>query len=161
LVDSHLTLADVKEALERLSVRPRELERPGNVQVTSVARVRGRRFETLIVGGLNADEFPRSPPETMLPGSAVEEVMQSFGGTGSRALGTEYEEYLFYLAVTRAKRRLVLSARSTDDDGDPVRLSPFFEVACDSFRDPDDDELPPHAYRGLLRHRPSTTGWVA
>ena len=52
--------------------------------------------------------------------------------------------------VTRAKKRLVLSARSTDDDGEPVAISPFFEVAGDSFRDTDsEDSMPPVTYRSL------------
>jgi len=152
LPGSGITLADVRDALEAKGVRPRELERQGRVQVTSATRVRGRRFDTVIIGGLNAGEFPAPPAEGLLPGSAVEEVLRAFGGRGESEPGGEFEQYLFYLAVTRAKRRLVLSARSTDDDGEPVRLSPYFEIVCDSFRGPgEDEEMPPHAYRPLLQ----------
>ena len=104
----------------------------------------------MILGGLNAGEFPHTPNEDMLPGSAVDDVLRAFGGRGETALGAEFEQYLFYSVVTRAKRRLVLSARSTDDDGEPVAISPFFEVAGDSFRNTDSEEsMPPHTYRSL------------
>ncbi len=146
------TLADLRDALGELKLAPARTERVGHVQVTSVTRVRGRRFDTVVIGGLNAGEFPKSAAESMLPGSAVDDVLRAFGGSAEPALGPEYEQYLFYLVVTRAKKRLVLSARSTDDDGDPVRLSPFFEVAADSFRDrDDDDQMPPHVYRVLAQ----------
>ena len=99
---------------------------------------------------MNAGEFPHTPNEDMLPGSAVDDVLRAFGGSGETSLGAEFEQYLFYSVVTRAKKRLVLSARSTDDDGEPATISPFFEVAGDSFRDPDSEEsMPPHAYRSL------------
>ena len=144
------TLRDVLSALEGLRMGPAATERPGRVQVTSVTRVRGRRFDTVILGGLNAGEFPHTPNEDMLPGSAVDDVLRSFGGSGEATLGAEFEQYLFYSVVTRAKKRLVLSARSTDDDGEPATMSPFFEVAGDSFRDSDSEEsMPPHAYRSL------------
>ena len=144
------TLRDVLSALEGLRMPPSATERAGRVQVTSVTRVRGRRFDTVILGGLNAGEFPHTPNEDMLPGSAVDDVLRAFGGSGETSLGAEFEQYLFYSVVTRAKKRLVLSARSTDDDGEPATISPFFEVAGDSFRDPDSEEsMPPHAYRSL------------
>ncbi len=144
------TLRDVLSALEGLRMPPASTERPGRVQVTSVTRVRGRRFDTVILGGLNAGEFPHTPDEEMLPGSAVDDVLRTFGGSGETTLGAEFEQYLFYSVVTRAKKRLVLSARSTDDDGEPVAISPFFEVAGDSFRDTDsEDSMPPVTYRSL------------
>jgi len=145
-----LTLRDVLSALEGLRMGPGATERPGRVQVTSVTRARGRRFDTVILGGLNAGEFPHTPNEDMLPGSAVDDVLRAFGGSGETALGTEFEQYLFYSVVTRAKKRLVLSARSTDDDGEPAAISPFFEVVGDSFRDTESEEsMPPHTYRSL------------
>ncbi len=145
-----LTLRDVLSALEGLRMGPGAAERPGRVQVTSVTRARGRRFDTVILGGLNAGEFPHTPNEDMLPGSAVDDVLRAFGGSGETALGAEFEQYLFYSVVTRAKKRLVLSARSTDDDGEPAAISPFFEIAGDSFRDQDSEEsMFPHTYRSL------------
>lgn len=149
LVPGRLGLADIRDALAVQVVGPKQAERETHVQVTSATRIRGRRFETVILGGLNTGEFPHRSQETLLPGTAAEAVVRAFGGSGERAGAIEYEQLLFYLVVSRARRRLVLSAQTTDSDGEPRSVSPFFEAVCDNFRDSEDDRWPQHAFRAL------------
>lgn len=152
LDDRALTLADVLDALAQQTIGPREVDRPGHVQVTAVDRVRGRRFSVVVIGGLTADEFPASPAETMLPGTAIDEVLHSFGGAGEARLGPAYERMLFYAAITRARERLVLSACEADSDGEATRLSPLFEAVADFFRPADENAgLPSHELEPIAR----------
>jgi len=152
LDDRDLTVTDVLDALMQETIGPRDVDRPGYVQVTAVDRVRGRRFSTVIIGGLVASEFPAAPAETMIPGSAIDDVLRGFGGTGEERLGPDYERMLFYLALTRARDRLVLSACEADSDGEAMRISPLFEAVADFFRPAEEDAaLPAHKLEPLTR----------
>ena len=155
--DSTILLKDVADSLRRSIVTSNVEERPGYVQVTAVDRIRGRRYDTVIIGGLNADEFPAVPSENMLPGSSVAEVLNAFGGVGETQNGADYEQLVFYIALTRAQRRVVLSARTADSDGDPAALSPLFETVADSYRPEDDEDgRPPAEFRALSQIPRST-----
>jgi len=147
--DSSILLADVIDALQRSIVTMNTAERPGVVQVTAVDRMRGRRYDTVIIGGLNSDEFPEAPSESMQPGSSVADVLAAFGGSGESPKGVEYEQLLFYTALTRAQKRLVLSARTADSDGDPAGISPLYEAVADSYRPADEEGDPPSRFRAL------------
>jgi RecB family exonuclease len=127
-------LEDVLDALKRGQVTPARVERKGRVQIVPVTRLRGRRFDTVVLGGLNAGEFPAAPQETMLPSGAVGGVLRSFGGFDAEPKGQAFEQLLFYEAVTRARNRVVLSAQTTDADGGALRVSPLFEAVADLFR---------------------------
>jgi hypothetical protein len=109
--DPTIVLADVRDALSRTIVTTNTTERPGAVQVMAVDRVRGRRFGTVVIGGLNSDEFPQAPSESMQPGSSVATVLSTFGGHGEPVKGVEYEQLLFYMALTRAEKRVVPECR--------------------------------------------------
>lgn len=148
--DLDVLLADVYEALSSSEIVPDQPERPGRVQIMPVTRLRGRRFETVIIAGLNAGEFPAVPAELTLRGSAVDRVLARFGG-GGEAAGTEaFEQLLFYEAVTRAKNRLVLSARASDDDGEALMVSPLMEAVGDFYRGEEEAApLPVHSYRRI------------
>lgn len=147
LSDVGIDLSALITALSRTTITPGTVERPGHVQVMSLQRLRGRRFDVVIIGGLNAGEMPASADESMLSGSAVHDVLCAFGATGVPSRGQEFEQALFYEAYSMARKRVVLGARTTDSDGDAAPLSPFFEVAADFFRDGDDP--PAHSYRAL------------
>ncbi len=150
LSDPSLLLQDVVDALQSAVVTAPVEERPGVVQVTAVDRIRGRRYDTVIIGGLNTDEFPAVPAEHLLPGSLVARVLEAFGGTGEQPRGGAYEQLLFYTALTRAQHRLVLSARTADSDGDPAGVSPLFEDVADFYRPVNDPEArPEHQFRAL------------
>lgn len=143
-------LADVFEALSAAEITPSQVERAGRVQVMPITRLRGRRFETVVIGGMNAGEFPASPIETALIGSAVGSVLAQFGGSGDEGGGHSFERLLFYEAVSRAKNRLVLSARAADADGEALQRSPFFEAVEDFYRTEGDDEIVvAHSYKRI------------
>lgn len=147
--DQDIRTQDVIDVLRRSVVTMNTETRPGVVQVTAVDRVRGNRYETVIIGGLNTDEFPATPPESMLPGSAVAAVVEAFGGTGESPKGVEHEQLLFYMALTRAQRRVVLSTRTADSDGTPAGISHLFETVADFSRLDPDDARPPAEERPL------------
>lgn len=142
-----LSLGDVRPSLTELSaalsagdVQVNEIERPGRVQVSGVSRMRARRFDAVIIGGLSAEEFPQAPPEQFAPGTAAAGVLEEFGGKledpSDHGRG---ERLFFYQVLTRARRRLVLSRQTADSDGEPVRPSVFLEAVADSFRPPPDE----------------------
>lgn len=134
---------DLIDALADRKLAPSELEREGRVQVTAVTRIRARRFRALVLGGLNASEFPARPSEEMLPQGEVAHVLSTFGGQGQQGLGAPYERLLFYQTITRPTDHLVLSACTTDADGEPVPLSPLLEEVLDFYRDGDRVRLEP------------------
>lgn len=147
--DSSIRAQDVIDVLRRSVVTMNIEGRPGCVQVTAVDRVRGRRFDTVIIGGLNTDEFPAAATERMLPGSAVAEVLGEFGGRGEQPKAVEHEQLLFYMALTRAEQRIVLSARTADSDGDPAGVSHLLETVADFCRLDPEDLRPPAEERAL------------
>lgn len=150
LDDDSLQLQDVLDGLQRSIVTSPVEERKGVVQVTAVDRIRGRRYDAVIIGGLNTDEFPSTPAEHMLPGSSVADVLAAFGGAGYPPKGGAFEQLLFYMALTRAQHRVVLSARTADSDGDPAGVSPLFEDVADFYRPQNDPEArPKHEFRAL------------
>jgi ATP-dependent helicase/nuclease subunit B len=134
------TLAEI----DRNSVTPQEVmaafsearaaagpsERPGHIQVTEAHRLRSRRFDAVIVGGLTAGDFS-SEGRT----SAAAEIADRLLGT-ERPSAQESERLLFYSVCTRAKRRLVLTRQTADSDGAYVRASVFWEEALDLYRPP-------------------------
>ena len=74
------------------------------VPVVTIHQSKGLEFDVVFVTGMNDGEFPTRRSE--------------------REGGVEEERRLFYVALTRAKRRLVLTSSSRDRHG-PNRISPF------------------------------------
>ena len=108
--------------------------RPGHVQITEAHRLRGRRFEAVIVGGLTADEFS-SQDRSSLAVQVAERL------TGSRAATDQsLERLLFYQVVTRARTRLELVRLAADSQGAVRRPSVFWEEARDPYRVSDSDQ---------------------
>ena len=115
----------------------------------SAPRIRGRRFDVVIIAGLNVGEFPRVSSEHMLPDTAIDQVLHSFGGGVLHDRGEGFEDLLFYECVSRAKKRLVLIARETDDDGEASRVSSYYQEVADRFRS--DDEASPLVFDSYRR----------
>lgn len=105
----------------------------GRVQVMSAERVRGRRFECVIVGGLTADEFPRIRRDEGYGALGAEIALSRAGIDTAPRDDVAAERLLFYQVITRARSRLVLSRRSHDDDGQPVQPSVFLEELLDLY----------------------------
>jgi hypothetical protein len=126
---------DVLEALRAVRVRagpPR-----AGVVVGDPLAIRARRFRAVVVCGLQEGAFPRRPPpDPFLPDDERRELAAS---TDLRLPLREdvlaRERALFYACVSRPQETLVLSFRSSTEEGDPVQPSPFVEDVRAVFTD--------------------------
>jgi ATP-dependent helicase/DNAse subunit B len=128
--------ARVHRALEQLEVHVGENPQPDRVQVATPEAIRARRFEAVFVCGLQEGEFPRgAAPEPFL---ADEDRRAIASATGLvlpvREDALDRERYLFYVCASRAERLLVLSSRSSDEEGNPQAESFFVEDAREQLR---------------------------
>jgi ATP-dependent helicase/DNAse subunit B len=119
--------------LERLSVPAGAPVRPGAVLISDPLSIRARRFRAVLVGGLQEGEFPLpGSPEPFLSDELRRELA---AGSGLRLRPREdalqRERYLFYACVSRATDRLVLSYRSSDEEGNLALPSPFLRDVAD------------------------------
>ncbi len=139
-------------ALERVDVPVGTAPGLGAVVVADPLAIRARRFDTVIVCGLQEGVFPRpAAPEPFL---SDEERRALNTAAGLRLAAREDrladERYVFYAAASRATRRLILSCRDADEEGNPAQPSFFVDDVRALL-----DELP-------VRHRPlSAVTWPA
>lgn len=141
-LDEGVLLSEVVEALGEVKTIHSRPERPGYVQVMDATRLRGRRFDTVIVGGLSRGEFPAPVSEALFSGAAADRVLRAFGA-GERAVrGPEFDQALFYDVITRARKRIVLSACAQSDTGEPLGRSPLFEAVADFLRLGEGEDAP-------------------
>ena len=131
--------ARVHRVLEQLEVHVGENPQPDRVQVATPEAIRARRFEAVFVCGLREGEFPRSTaPEPFL---ADEDRRAIASATGLvlpvREDALDRERYLFYVCASRAERLLVLSSRSSDEEGNPQAESFFVEDARELLGSPE------------------------
>jgi ATP-dependent DNA helicase UvrD/PcrA len=133
-------LADhLRELLEHFS-NESEVEAPGEefmetpnaVSVMTVHQAKGLEFDVVFVPHLVAGRFPSPPrPSALLSEiavSALQVVEPAFRDPSKLSPEEHYEEEkrLFYVAITRAKERLVLSwAKRYDGEEDDSSPSPF------------------------------------
>ena len=132
------------EAVERLELRIEAPARAGAVLIADPLAIRARRFDTVVVCGLQEGAFPK--PAVPEPFLSDEERRALNAAAGLRLAAREDrladERYLFYAAVSRADRRVILSCRDADEEGNPALPSFFVDDVRALF-----DELP-------ARHRP-------
>jgi ATP-dependent helicase/DNAse subunit B len=116
-------------ALGELEVVVGPPPRPGAVLVADPLAIRARRFDTVIVCGLQEGEFPRGAPTE--PFLSDEERRALSMASGLRLTPREDaladERHLFYAAISRAARRLVLSCQDADEEGNPASRSFFVD----------------------------------
>jgi ATP-dependent helicase/DNAse subunit B len=119
----------VHDLLADLSVRVGEDPQPDRVQVASPGAVRARRFQAVLLCGLQEDEFPRgASPEPFLPDADRREIAKASGLLlPLREDHLDRERYLFYVCASRAEQLLVLSSRYCDEEGDPEAQSFFLD----------------------------------
>jgi len=141
---------EVRAALVRASVSPGGPERENAVLFTEAHRVRSRRFDVVILGGLTAAEFSSERPRPI--GAELLERLGLPSGTDERAS----ERLLFYTIVTRPRERLYLLRQATDASGQAVRPSVFWEEVLDLYRGNDPAELERHPEGVPLVRRPLT-----
>ena len=123
----------VLAVLEELQVRLGEPPQPDRVQVAKPEAIRARRFEAVFVCGLQEGEFPTAAsPEPFLPDEDRRAVARASGlRLPVREDRLERERFLFYTCCSRAERLLVLSSRSSDEEGNPQAESFFVEDVRD------------------------------
>jgi ATP-dependent helicase/DNAse subunit B len=123
----------VVTALRELQVRVGEPPQPDRVQVARPGAIRARRFHTVFVCGLQEGEFPQgATPEPFLPDEDRRTIARASGlRLPVREDRLDRERYLFYLCCSRAERLLVLSSRSSDEEGNPQSQSFFVEDVRD------------------------------
>lgn len=129
--------AELIGLLEELEVDAGRPLRPGAVQVSEPLAIRARRFQAVFVCGLQGGEFPLpAPPEPFFSDERRRELAMASGlrlAPGEDAL--HRERYLFYSAVSRATTRVVLSYRSSDEEGNLALPSPFIDDVAELLDD--------------------------
>lgn len=134
--DPNATTSELLRVLRRTTVATRPAERSGAVQIADAQRIRGRRFDVVILGGLTASEFAADKEPAL-----AARVLAALG----EPPGTEEvlsERLLFYLLVSRARRELVLLRQVADAAGEAQRACAFWDEVIDVFREPSGEELP-------------------
>jgi ATP-dependent helicase/DNAse subunit B len=123
----------VLAVLRELRVHLGELPQPDRVQVAKPEAIRARRFHAVFVCGLEEGEFPAGAlPEPFLPDEDRRAIATASGlRLAVREDRLDRERYLFYLCCSRAERLLVLSSRSSDEEGNPQSESFFVEDVRD------------------------------
>ena len=135
--DVELDARHVYDTLAELAVRVGEDPQPDRVQVASPLDVRARRFAAVFVCGLQEKEFPQGgSPDAFLPDADRRELARASGLLlPLREDRLERERYLFYVCASRAERRLVLSSRYCDEEGNPDAPSFFVDDVRAVFAD--------------------------
>ncbi|MBV9417282.1 MAG: PD-(D/E)XK nuclease family protein, partial [Solirubrobacterales bacterium] len=118
---------ELLELLERLELPAGLAARPGAVLVADPLSIRARRFQAVLVCGLQENEFPlAATPEPFLSDELRRELAACSGlRLRPREDALARERYLFYTSVSRATARVVLSYRSSDEEGNLALPSPF------------------------------------
>ncbi len=142
-------LEEVVEVLEGLSVPVETGAADEAVLITEPLEIRARRFRVVFVCGLQESEFPRlGAPDPLLRDELRRELASPVSANGNGASlaaaesgrplrlrlredALEHERYLFYATVTRASEQVVLSYRSSDEEGGIELPSPFIADVAD------------------------------
>jgi len=138
-----LSPGPLADLLADVPVRVGDRSSRDRVRIAAPQDVRARRFDTVIVLGLNEGEFPRRPvPEPFLSDELRREVTEASGLTlPVREQELDRERHLFYACASRAERRLVLSARRSDEEGAPAPASFFVSEVRELFSPGDLDAV--------------------
>ena len=109
----------------------------GRVAVLDLLRARTRRFEVVVVVGLEEGRLPRRSQGSPFLDEEQKAELERTSRSG-RLLRTDpvsRDRYLFYTACTRPTRRLYLVREAASDDGAPREASPFWDEARALFAD--------------------------
>src|SRR5581483_6768192 len=137
---ARLTGEELVDILEHLAVPVEYAPSDDAVLVAEPLEIRARRFRVVFVCGLQESEFPRSGhPDPLLGDELRRELGAVAPSNGNGAPlqlqphedALEQERYLFYAAVTRATEQVVLSYRSSDEEGGIELPSPFIADVAD------------------------------
>jgi ATP-dependent helicase/DNAse subunit B len=135
---SEIGRRDVLASLERATVRGDPAGPPGRVAVIDLLRARTRRFDTVVVLGLEQGALPRrARVEPFLDDDERRALDERRGGRLVRPDQASRDRYLFATACSRPTRRLVLVRQAVGDEGTVREPSPFWEAVREVF-EPDD-----------------------
>ncbi|MBV9607774.1 MAG: exodeoxyribonuclease V subunit gamma [Solirubrobacterales bacterium] len=136
------TGGELVELLERLELPVASASGwRGAVLVSDPLSIRARRFRVVLVCGLQENEFPlAAAPEPFLSDELRRELAACSGlRLRPREDALARERYLFYTSVSRATERVILSYRSSDEEGNLALPSPFLddvsELLVEGWRD--------------------------
>jgi ATP-dependent helicase/DNAse subunit B len=126
---------DLIELLAAVPVPAGLAARPGAVLLAEPLAIRARRFRVVFVCGLQEGSFPRpGTPDPFLSDERRHELAAASGlRLGQREDAIARERYLFYASVSRATERVVLSYRSSDEEGNLALPSPFIADVAELF----------------------------
>jgi ATP-dependent helicase/DNAse subunit B len=126
-VGERVSGAELIELLEEVEVDASAGGAAGAVVLAEPLAIRARRFRAVFVCGLQEGRFPRLPvPDPFLPDERKRELAVCSGlALPAVEDGLDRERYLFYASVSRATDRVVLSYRSSDEEGNLELASPF------------------------------------
>ncbi len=131
----HLTGAEALDLLGGLEVRAGGTPHDGSVLIAEPLAIRARRFRVVLISGLCEGEFPAAGgADPFLGDERRHELALATGlalGAGEDALARE--RYLLYACVSRATERVVLSYRSSDEEGRALAPSPFIDDVAELF----------------------------
>jgi ATP-dependent helicase/DNAse subunit B len=129
LGDRAVDAAHVQRVLEQLEVRVGETPQPDRVQVATPEAIRARRFDAVFCCGLEEGEFPRGASSEPFLSDDDRRAIATASGLvlPVREDRLDRERYLFYVCASRAERLLVLSSRSSDEEGNPQTESYFVD----------------------------------
>ncbi len=129
----HPSGPELVQLLDELEVERRAEFRPGAVQIADPLAIRARRFRAVFVCGLQEGRFPLpGTPEPFLADERRWELAAASGlALRSSEESLQRERYLFYACVSRATEQLVLSYRSSDEEGNLELPSPFLADVAD------------------------------
>ncbi|MBV8217686.1 MAG: PD-(D/E)XK nuclease family protein, partial [Solirubrobacterales bacterium] len=121
--------AELIELLETLEIPERAAPQSGAVLLADPLSIRARRFRVVLMCGLQESEFPlAAAPEPFLSDEHRRELAACSGlRLRPREDALARERYLFYTSVSRATGRVVLSYRSSDEEGNLALPSPFLD----------------------------------
>jgi ATP-dependent helicase/DNAse subunit B len=124
--------AELVELLESLTIRS---PTHGAVRVAEPLEIRAQRFRAVFVCGLQEGSFPApgSPEPFLSDDRRLELAAKSGLRLRLREDALARECYLFYSCVSRATERVVLSYRSSDEEGNIELPSPFIDDLAELF----------------------------
>src|SRR3954454_1221147 len=126
---------DLLEALGAVDVRQGDAGE--GVLLPAPLGIRARRFRAVFVCGLQDGDFPRRPvPEPFLDDDARRGLAAAAGlRLPLHEDVLDRERSLFYACMSRPQEVLVLSWRSSDEEGEPLVASPFLDDVRALFTD--------------------------
>lgn len=163
--------AHLRELLEHFA-HESEVEGPGHdegepgdaVSLMTVHQAKGLEFDVVFVPHLAVGHFPSAPRPSVVLSDAVRACVPGCADPSDALDHARDERRLFYVAVTRARERLLLSwSRRYDGDDDDAAPSPFLIEALGAselafFKAVQERQLTP---KGVLRQLAGLSTWPA